>query len=141
MNLFHRIEKWNGRHYQPGALWQVGLKIHTRHNGSPCPHGHSALSELKQQISTNQNIAGNILEEVAIQFGKTEAEIVALISEALEHPVFLMNPVEQEVLTAIAEKSGRPVRGRMDPRVPRIVLVWHHLPRPPIYGKHSIIVL
>ena len=108
-NLFHRVQKWNGRHYRQGALWQVGLKIHTGHGGSPCPRGLSALSGIKQQIATNQNIAGDVLEEVADQFGKSQADILLLISNALEHPPALMSQMERDVLTATAEKSGHSV--------------------------------
>src|ERR1700691_3444817 len=46
LNWFHRVEKWNGRFYQPGALWQVGVKIFVGHNGVPCPKSISALSEV-----------------------------------------------------------------------------------------------
>ena len=109
MNIFYRVEKWNGRHYQQGALWQVGLKIHTGHNGSPCPRGLSALSGSKQQPSMPQNMAGDVLEEVAQQFGKSQPDIVLLIAEALEHPPALMSQMEWDVLTAMAEKTGQPV--------------------------------
>jgi hypothetical protein len=109
MNLFHRVQKWNGRHYRQGALWQVRLKIHTGYGGSPCPRGLSALSGIKQQIATNQNIAGDVLEEVVDQFGKSQADILLLISNALEHPPALMSQMERDVLTATAEKSGHSV--------------------------------
>jgi hypothetical protein len=36
LDYFHRIEKWNGRFYQPAGLWQVGVKIFTGHDGQPC---------------------------------------------------------------------------------------------------------
>lgn len=35
--LFHRVEKWNGQHFECAALWQLGVKIHLGHGGSPCP--------------------------------------------------------------------------------------------------------
>lgn len=109
MNLFHRVEKWNGRHYQQGALWQVGLKIHTGHNGSPCPHGLSALSELRQQIPRDQHLAEDVLEDVASQFGKSQADILSMIAEALEQPLALMSVLERDVMAALAEKSGQSV--------------------------------
>lgn len=109
MNLFHRVEKWNGRHYRQGALWQVGLKIHTGHGGSPCPRSLSAPSGIKQQISTNQHLAVDVLDEVAKQFDRSQADIVLLISNALEHPPSLMSEMQRNVLTAIAEKSGQSV--------------------------------
>jgi hypothetical protein len=108
MNLFHRVEKWNGRYYRPGALWQVGLKIHTGHNGSPCPRGRSASFVFNQPIAS-QNMGENVIQQVAEQFGKSEADLVELISEALEHPPALMSQMERDVLTVAAEKSGRSV--------------------------------
>jgi hypothetical protein len=109
LNLFHRVEKWNGWHYRQGALWQVGLKIHTGHGGSPCPRSLSALSGIKQQISTNQHMTVDVLDEVAKQFDRSQADIVLLISNALEHLPSLMSEMQQNVLTAIAEKSGQSV--------------------------------
>jgi hypothetical protein len=34
---FHRIERWNGRYFQVGALWQVGLRLSLGHEGMTCP--------------------------------------------------------------------------------------------------------
>src|SRR6266568_6437548 len=34
---FHRVEHWNGRYFQVGALWQVGLKMYLDHQGNRCP--------------------------------------------------------------------------------------------------------
>ncbi len=34
---FHRIEKWNGKYFQAGALWQVGVKLQLGHDGFGCP--------------------------------------------------------------------------------------------------------
>jgi len=109
MNLFHRVEKWNGRHYKQGTLWQVGVKIHTRHNRTPCPQSLSALSGISPEITSPNNKAGIILEQVAEHFGKPQAEIVRLISEALEHPPALMSEIERDVLTMTAEQSGQSV--------------------------------
>jgi hypothetical protein len=111
MNLFHRVEKWNGRHYQQGALWQVGVKIHTGHNGQPCHKSLSALSAWKLDVPAPQSIAGNVLEEVAAQFGKTQEEVLHLISDALPHPLHLMSAMEHAVLSVIAEKAGRTLPG------------------------------
>lgn len=66
LELFHRIQKWNGRHYQQGALWQVGVKIYTDHNGSPCPRSLSSLYGL-QPSRVPQGLAGNILAEIAAE--------------------------------------------------------------------------
>ena len=34
---FHRVELWNGRYFEVGALWQIGLKLHLGHEGLVCP--------------------------------------------------------------------------------------------------------
>src|SRR6266567_2531056 len=34
---FHRVEYWNSRYFQMGALWQVGLRLYLGHQGNPCP--------------------------------------------------------------------------------------------------------
>jgi len=34
---FHRVERWNGRYFHVGALWQVGLKLSLGHEGMACP--------------------------------------------------------------------------------------------------------
>jgi hypothetical protein len=34
---FHRVERWNGRYFHVGALWQVGLKLSLGHQGMACP--------------------------------------------------------------------------------------------------------
>jgi hypothetical protein len=108
MNLFHRVQKWNGRHYQQGALWQVGVKIHTGHNGSPCPSRLAGRPGLNQQSPVSEGfVDGQVLEEVAKQFGKPQANILSIISEALDHPPALMSQIECDVLNAIADKSGK----------------------------------
>jgi hypothetical protein len=47
MNLFHRVEKWNGRYFQRGALWQVGVKIYVGHQGKPCPRSADSLADTR----------------------------------------------------------------------------------------------
>ena len=108
LELFHRIQKWNERHYQRGALWQVGVKIYTGHNGSPCPRSASSLYGLKPS-SVLQGLAGNILAEAVEQHGKMEQEVLLLISEVLEHPYALMGELERAILTTAAERSGKSV--------------------------------
>ena len=38
---FHRIEKWNGKFFQAGALWQVGVKLYLGHDGGGCSEPQS----------------------------------------------------------------------------------------------------
>jgi hypothetical protein len=104
--LFHRIEKWNGRFYQKGALWQVGVKIFLGHNGEPCLRSTAALTGIGECIGGSQNENGYILEEVSAQFGISPTDVLEKISEALQHSTGSMTSVEREVLTASAAKAG-----------------------------------
>ncbi len=45
---FHRIECWNTRYFQVGALWQIGLKIYLGHQGNPCPSIAPSPSEAER---------------------------------------------------------------------------------------------
>lgn len=36
---FHRVEHWNGTHFDPAWLCQVGVEIYLGHGGKPCPIG------------------------------------------------------------------------------------------------------
>ena len=35
---FHRIQRWQGSHFVPAALWQVGIKLYLGHQGNQCPN-------------------------------------------------------------------------------------------------------
>jgi hypothetical protein len=103
------VEKWNGRYYQKGALWQVGVKIYLGHNGSPCPGSIAALSEVEQHVGAGLNGSARILEEVAMQLGLPQEEVIMNISDAMEHPIGNMNNIQRTILTSAAEKSGQSV--------------------------------
>ncbi|KAF9545932.1 hypothetical protein CPC08DRAFT_610684, partial [Agrocybe pediades] len=36
-NLYHIIDRWNGNHWDRGALWQLGLTLNLGHSGERCP--------------------------------------------------------------------------------------------------------
>jgi hypothetical protein len=109
LDVFHRIEKWNGRFYQRGALWQVGAKIYAGHHGSPCPRSAAALSS-----QSGNSLAGrqyeilplHDLSEIGAAFGMTHMELLQIISDCIDHPLGLMTELEQNVLNAIALRSG-----------------------------------
>jgi len=105
-NIFHTIEKWNGRFYQTGALWQVGVKVYTGHNGHPCPKSTAALSVLgpKTYPAANPNEPADKLSEVAEVFGISQLEVLEIISESLEAKS--MTRLQKDVLGSMAEKSG-----------------------------------
>lgn len=114
INPFHHVEKWNGCYYQQGALWQAGVKIHIGHNGFPCPRSPSALSWVEQYMPAPESTASDLLGEVARQYDKSQAEVVALISDTLQHPLHLMSEMERSVLSTIAEKSGKTILDLLD---------------------------
>src|SRR5882762_7163917 len=42
---FHRVEHWNGDHFDQAWLCQVGVEIHLGHGGKPCPNDMRQTSE------------------------------------------------------------------------------------------------
>ncbi|KAI6097513.1 hypothetical protein F5141DRAFT_988257, partial [Pisolithus sp. B1] len=34
---FHKVQRWNGAHYQPTSLMDLGFLWHIGHGGDPCP--------------------------------------------------------------------------------------------------------
>jgi len=114
INPFHCVEKWNSCYYQQGALWQVRVKIHTGHNGFPCSRSLSALSMVHEYMPAPESTAGNVLGEVAEQYDKSQAEVVTLISNALQHSLHLMTEMERTILSTIASKSGKTMLDLLD---------------------------
>ena len=108
MNKFHRVEKWNGRFYQKGALWQVGVKIYAGHDGAPCPKRLASLSGYAHVV-INHADRGNVLSEVAHQMQMTEADVVKAVSEVLDQPIGTMNKIGRDIVTTAAEKCGMDV--------------------------------
>ena len=79
-NLFHRIEKWNGRCYQKASLWQVGVKIYAGHNGQPCPN--STANIFKISLEEAERLAMEIQanadrEQAAMEAGVSSTPNVA----------------------------------------------------------------
>ena len=106
--IFHRIQKWNGRYYKKGALWQVGVKLYTGHNGSPCPCSLAAVSGMGTTPSRRSStLYTSLLATLVKDFGKTEQEILTIISTAITHEVAQMTPMERDVMEAVATKSGQ----------------------------------
>jgi hypothetical protein len=106
LDIFHRVEKWNGRFYQKGALWQVGVKLYVGHHGKPCPNSAAALSGVDEYIRGHRNGAGDVLGQVAGQFGLLEQEVLQTISDCLEHENGTTTQMQRDILIAAADKSG-----------------------------------
>lgn len=105
--IYHKVEKWNGRCFQRGALWQVGVKIYLGHGGKPCPRSAAALTELSEFASMpHQPGIPSIPSQVANEVGISVAEVMELISDALDAPPHSMTPIGGRVLHVAAEKVG-----------------------------------
>lgn len=53
---YHRIEKWTGSHFKPGALWQIGVKVYLGHKGQQCP---AIPSEPENAVESSNTSAPN----------------------------------------------------------------------------------
>jgi CxC2 like cysteine cluster associated with KDZ transposases len=111
LGVFHRIEKWNGRFYQPGALWQVGVKIYLGHGGKPCPRSAAALSGFREHVDGTSNSAGNVIRQVGEQIGLAPMVALQQIADALEISNGPMTGEAQKLLQLAAEKMGVGVLG------------------------------
>ena len=95
---FHRVEKWNGRHYQCGALWQVGVKIYTGHNGQPCPltnavpppANHTAIKSRSQPVQFEDSVGTNSFSSAVaaaeMEAGQLQADADKLAAEEETRP-------------------------------------------------------
>src|SRR5258705_350557 len=63
-DVFHRVEKWNGRYFQKGALWQVGIKLYLGHDGRPCPRSAAALTGLNEFKHGDKDDGGDIIGQI-----------------------------------------------------------------------------
>ena len=106
LHWFHRVEKWNGRFYQRGSLWQVGVKIFVGHDGSPCPRSISALSEGNLHNEASDHSLGIDVTEVAQMLGKTKDEVLTGVSEVLDSPLETLSKQKERLLEALCEKTG-----------------------------------
>ena len=106
LDLFHRIEKWNGRFYQEAALWQVGVKIYLGHNGQRCPRSSSALVGLNNCIVGRGKERAEILNQVAECMGLSQTDVLETMSDALEHPQGSMSQIQRDLLHLSAERAG-----------------------------------
>jgi len=75
-DVFHKIQRWNGRFYQMGCLWQVGVKIYVGHNGKPCPNARHVSSNLPgfQNLGSAVRKAEQEAEELQSFADKAAAE-------------------------------------------------------------------
>jgi len=114
---FHRVEKWNGRYYQIGALWQVGVKIYTGHNGHPCP----------MTFPRKDDSVTSAVQEAEVEAGQMQADADRVAAEAEARPVTLAQAtsdipiIRDDDDVDWEDEDERPAAGH----IPRF------LPRPP----------
>lgn len=86
--LFHRVERWNGRYFSIGALWQAGLKLYTGHMGRPCPRPDQTSHKQAPQLPFLVTQCKSILEEAAPAIGMAADHILQLLTSAITLPQF-----------------------------------------------------
>ena len=100
--IFHRVERWNGRFYQKGALWQVGIKLYVGHRGDPCPsttankakepHPKKAMDGVLHDLSSTLNLQPREILEGLLKAIDSEGnqisdhEMLNKVADALSQP-------------------------------------------------------
>ncbi|KIN95435.1 hypothetical protein M404DRAFT_165956, partial [Pisolithus tinctorius Marx 270] len=51
---FHKVQKWNGTHYQATSLMELGFLWHIGHGSLPCPHNEKGHPITGQRSSWSQ---------------------------------------------------------------------------------------
>ena len=108
LHWFHRVEKWNGRFFQRGALWQVGVKIFVGHKGAPCPRSISGLSEFdfKLGVAPSSRHVRTVIGDVAERVGQTKEEVLGTVSDILDRAFGVMSEMETSILEEIGKETG-----------------------------------
>ncbi|MDX6295879.1 MAG: hypothetical protein QOH50_5049 [Kribbellaceae bacterium] len=112
---FHRVEKWNGRFFQRGSLWQVGVKIYLGHQGAVCPNSIDALSQRHNtKMNGSEDLRDNPidfpllyhqLQSLAHQFQLTPKELLGALDQATKSHNTLAK--SQEIVDTIVSQFGR----------------------------------
>ena len=121
-NLFHRVEKWNGRYFQRGALWQVGVRIYVGHQGKPCPKSADSLADTRgfdgrstatdghSDIGTSAKIElEDIMEEARNLGAKFQMDAQGLLMEIdniLSRPESDRDQRQHQIVAALLETFG-----------------------------------
>lgn len=90
---FHRVEHWNGNHFNQAWLCQVGVEIHLGHGGKPCPN------------ETSEGVDDDVEDDISESGVESEWED-ELCSE---HPTTGTSPLPQlkgEGVVLVIDESG-----------------------------------
>jgi hypothetical protein len=120
INLFHRVEKWNGRYFQQGGLWQVGVKICVGHQGRPCPRSSAGLEvhgefgrkttehahpDRKSRTRDFEHLAEQ-LGGLAEQFQMDSKEFIFEISEMCKVQTVMLSDRHRAMLASLIDRFG-----------------------------------
>ncbi|KAI6096195.1 hypothetical protein F5141DRAFT_1067825 [Pisolithus sp. B1] len=84
---FHKVQRWNGAHYQPTSLMDLGFLWHIGHGGDPCPCNWSDPDPEESGYVTGDGPSNHRLFPASISKPKT-----AFTFDVLDH--FLIDALE-----------------------------------------------
>ncbi|KAI6101699.1 hypothetical protein EDD16DRAFT_1525810 [Pisolithus croceorrhizus] len=84
---FHKVQRWNGAHYQPTSFMDLGFLWHIGHGGDPCPHNWSDPDPEESGYVTGEGPPNHRLFPASISKPKT-----AFTFDVLDH--FLIDALE-----------------------------------------------
>src|ERR1700692_3134935 len=95
------------RYYKAAALWQVGVKLFTGHNGSPCPCSAEALSAVEdvQQIYHLERGHNHFLHDIGSEMGMTSVEVAKCMAEVADLRLGDIPDGQKEVLQQLSDKT------------------------------------
>jgi hypothetical protein len=74
------------------------------HNGSPCTHSLAAVSGMGIDSRQSSNHYTTLLGTLAKEFGKSDQDILEIISGAITNEIDQMTLTQREVMEAVANK-------------------------------------
>lgn len=104
---FHNVEKWNGRFWTKGCLWQVGVKIHTGHGGSGCQSRPEYKDAALGFTAPTAPVTG-LAQRVAEMKNTTPRVILTKLSKALDESS-TRSREDEELLSFVANTAGTSV--------------------------------
>ena len=104
---FHNVEKWNGRFWTKGCLWEVGVKIHSGHGGAYCPSRPEFKGTVFGVTGTTTALT-DLLHHVAEMKHTTSQNILSKLSKSLDEPL-LRTEEDKQLLSFVADTAGTTV--------------------------------
>jgi len=101
---FHNVQRWNGRFWAKGCLWQVGVKIHTGHGGRRCPSRPENTGAIGGD-SIYATPTTNIVQHIANLRKTTPRSIVSQLCKALDDSL-PTTPEDEDLLNFVGNVAG-----------------------------------